>query len=257
MKEYHSKGTICTTGPFGIECAICTIEYIEREDDTFCYIFTPNYSVMDLLGYEYFDGIPGLDLDLRKERYIRENFVPSFISERVPQKNRVDYIKLLKKAGLEMMEPIEYLIRVGARYFGDEYYVARYREKEIISFSEIGKKKNLQGTIKEALERLYHGDDIYFEDLLINDLNREYGVKILSSLLNKYKEVFMRNQLLGVEEGKKKGSYKGRKPLEVDIEAYFSALEEVKEKKITPKEAAEKVGISIDKYYRLKKKYGE
>lgn len=43
---------------------------------------------MNLLDVDIFQGIPGIDLDLKKEKYIRDNVIPSFISERFPSQNR-------------------------------------------------------------------------------------------------------------------------------------------------------------------------
>ena len=120
MKTFESVGTICNPGPFNLIYAICDLEYILNDDDSFKYIFTPNYNTIDLLTSEYFQGIPGLNLDLKKEVYIREYRIPTFISERVPQKNREDYLELLAKVNMEYMDPIEYLIRTDEQYFGDD-----------------------------------------------------------------------------------------------------------------------------------------
>lgn len=77
----------------------------------FEYVFEPNYFLIDLLDSKYFQGIPGLNLDLKKQEYIRKNIIPTFISERVPQKNREDFYELLEKLNMKSMDPIEYLIR--------------------------------------------------------------------------------------------------------------------------------------------------
>lgn len=50
-------------------------------------------------------------MDLKKKEYIRKNIIPTFISERVPQKNREDFYELLEKLNMKFMDPIEYLIR--------------------------------------------------------------------------------------------------------------------------------------------------
>lgn len=56
-----------------------------------------------------FQGIPSLNLDLKKEVYVRENILPTFILERVPSKNREDLYDLLKSVNLTYIDPIEYL----------------------------------------------------------------------------------------------------------------------------------------------------
>lgn len=58
------------------EYRVAKIEYIEREDATYQYRLSPDYSVIGLLGPEYFQGIPGLNPDLHKECYVRENRRP-------------------------------------------------------------------------------------------------------------------------------------------------------------------------------------
>ena len=91
MKSSVSKGIICLKDELNIEFRVCVIEYILNEDETFEYRFYPNYDVISLLSDNLFQGIPGLNLDLKKEVYIRKNILPVFISERVPSKNREDY----------------------------------------------------------------------------------------------------------------------------------------------------------------------
>ena len=60
-------------------------------------------------------------------------------------------------------------------------------------------------------------------------------------------------QLFGIEAAKQKNKYKGRKPIDVDRLAFLEIYERIKKKEITVKEGAKKLGISIDKYYRVKK----
>ena len=55
------------------------------------------------------------------------------------------------------------------------------------------------------------------------------------------------------QKAKKAGVYRGRKPKEFDREKLMELLREVESKKMTAKEAAAILNISIDKYYRLKR----
>ena len=121
MRTYRSFGTICVKGPYNLVFALCDIEYILKEDDSFRYVFKPNYNVIELLDSKYFQGIPGLNLDLKEKEYIRDNMIPTFISERVPMKNREDYNELLELVGMDYMDPIEYLISYGL-YFGADLF---------------------------------------------------------------------------------------------------------------------------------------
>ena len=100
---------------------IVEIEYTEREDESFFYKITPNYSVISLLSEKDFQGIPGLNLDLKKESYIRENIVPVFISERTPGENREDLWVLLESCNMRYLNRLEWLIRTKTRYSGDSF----------------------------------------------------------------------------------------------------------------------------------------
>ena len=95
MKTYISKGKICIKGHYNLIYAVCDITYQLNEDDSFKYVFEPNYSVIELTDTSFFQGIPGLNLDLKKKEYIRTK-IPTFISERVPSRNREDYVELLE-----------------------------------------------------------------------------------------------------------------------------------------------------------------
>jgi len=249
MKTYNSVGTICLKGPCNLTYKLCKIEYILNEDETYKYIFTPNYSVMELLDSYYFQGIPGINLDLKKEVYIRENRIPTFISERVPQKNREDYYELLEKVNMEYMDPILYLIRTTKKYSGDNLYVVPFEEKITICLDEY--KTN--DITREIIKNICLGNNIEYKNQLINDENRKefhdlfLGIYSVTYNSNKAK------QKEGIEKAKKDGKYIGRKPISVDKLRFLELLDEVNNKKITSKEAANKLGISIDKYYRLRK----
>lgn len=96
---------------------------------------SPNYAAIDLTDTSFFQGIPGLNLDLRRKQYVRANRV-CFISERVPQPNRVDYYELLEEVGMTYMDPIHYLIRTDKVYFGDRLYMIPNQEKKTAGFSD-------------------------------------------------------------------------------------------------------------------------
>lgn len=88
MKTYISKGTICIKGPFQLIYAVCKITYQLNEDDSFKYVFEPNYSVISLLDSSIFQGIPGLNLDLKEKEYIRTKTLLSLPKEFLPRKEK-------------------------------------------------------------------------------------------------------------------------------------------------------------------------
>lgn len=53
--------------------------------------------MIDSLPASIFQGIPGLDMSLRPERYYRVNMTPYFISERTPSEGREDLWELLEE----------------------------------------------------------------------------------------------------------------------------------------------------------------
>ena len=70
MKEIKKYGSIIF--PYcGINFNICTIIETINGDD-FYYTFIPNYNIINLIpSYAGFEGIQGLNLDIKKEKYER------------------------------------------------------------------------------------------------------------------------------------------------------------------------------------------
>ncbi len=185
MKTYESRGSICFPGPYGLIYRICDLTYYLDDDETFHYVFTPNYAVIELLEGTSFQGIPGLNLDLKKKQYVRLEKTPVFISERVPGKNREDLQELLERVGLEYMDPIEYLIRTDEQYFGDPLFVLPYREKSVFTMDGGQSSKTSAVLMKEALTHICEGDDLFFCGQTIDDSNRLAFHRVFLSLYSR------------------------------------------------------------------------
>lgn len=254
MKIYESNANICVKGNHNIVYRVAEIQYLEKEDGYTRYTFIPNYSVISLLDSKYFQGIPGLNLDLKRERYIRENMTPVFISERVPMKNRVDYQKLLNDVGLEVMEPIQYLLRTKLQYFGDNFFLLPYKEKETFTIKKKEEKKSSSAFIRELLEKIAAGDDVSINGCLIDDDNRKTLHGVLMFIYSRSIEAQKLSQKEGIAKAKESGVYKGRKPKKVDILKFEDALAKIERKNLSVKDACLYLGISVDKFYREKKK---
>jgi hypothetical protein len=250
MKEYRSVGTICVKDEFNLVYKVCKIEYILYDDDKFKFVFTPNYSVIHLLHTNLFQGIPGLNLDLNKEEYIRDNMNPVFISERVPSKNREDYYELLAELNMEYMDPIKYLILTDKKYSGDNLFVEAYEEKRLINIDETTLNNDL--LIGKVLKNICLGNDILFNGTRIDDSNRESFYNIFIILYKKCCESKKNIIQEGINNAKKEGKYKGRKPIQVDMDLFNDRLERVERKELTRQQVMNELGISKDKYYRLK-----
>lgn len=254
MKTYYSRGLIVVKDKFNITHLLSKIEYFCNEDETFKYVFTPSYSTISLLKSDIFQGLPGLNLDIKKEKYERINRVPVFISERVPNKNREDYYELLKEVNMEYMDPIEYLIRVKGQYFGDPYFVIAYKDKEKIDLDNLKGKYTNTELNKIILDNIAIGNDIIFNDTLINDDNRKLIYDILIKLYKRSVTYKKEKQLEGISLAKINGKYKGRKRIEIDVINFLNYLNKINNKEITVKEACKNLGITIDKFYREKKR---
>lgn len=244
MESKTYEATICLRNQ-GLVYYLCDISYTVDANDNYDYVFTPNYSVIDLLDSSVFQGIPGLNLDDRKPKYIRKNIIPTFISERVPQKNRVDLYDLLKEAGLDYINPIIYLLNTKNQYFGDNFFLLKKEDKVLVDLNNNQKKNNTFGMLKTLLNNIVKGNDIIFNSLLINDLNRKQIYLAYMGLYEKsYKEL-----IKTVSEG----NARGRKAIIVDMFRFEELNNDFNKKKISAKEAANKLGISIDKFYRLRR----
>ena len=253
MTGFETKGTICVFDKNKLLYALCEIDYLINKDETFRYRFKPNYSVIELLKSDVFQGIPGLNLDSKKDEYIRENIVPTFISERVPSKNRENYYMMLEEHGLDYMDPIMYLINDSGRYSGDTLFVIRYEEKKDVSYDDFNNNKTNNALIRDILSNICLGNDVIIGGQRIDDTNRKAFYDVLLAIYLRSVELKKIAQEEGINKAKEKGVYKGRKAISVDMLKYMELLDQVKRKMITPREAADKLGISIDKYYRIRK----
>ena len=253
MNRIKSDGLICIKNKINIEFAVCKIEYILWEDETFKYIFTPYYDVISLLESNIFQGIPGIEIDLKKKEYIRENVIPTFIAERVPSEKREDYYELIQKVGMNYMNPVDYLIKTQGKYSGDNLYVKEFTERKNVVIDDVVKKSNSLGVIKIMLDNLAYGNKI-----VLNDRTIENSLDIFQTLTYIYQKGYdeiKEKQRLGRDEAKKMGNYKGRKAIEIDKLLFLEQVEQLDSKIITIDKVLKNLKISRATFYRLKKKY--
>ncbi len=212
MKEIYTVGDICLDDEYGFVYKVAKIEYFEREDETYKYIFTPDYSVINLLDSHLFQGIPGMNLDLKRPEYIRENVVPVFISERTPSKNREDLVELLEECGMDYLNRLEWLIRTDTRYSGDKLYVLRHEDTdsmiEIQTLDTLGNRS--AAMCRRLLELICYGRKVCSDEIIISDLNRREIYELLMTLYKKEKKYIDGRRKAGIKESALKGNYKGR-----------------------------------------------
>ena len=183
MKENITSGTICLRDDLGIEYRVCRIDQIIRDDGHYSYVFIPDYTVIDMLSPPLYQGIPGLNLDLRKEEYVREDMIPVFISERTPGENRADLWELLESVGMDYQNRLEWLIRTNLQYFGDNFYVIRYEEKKTVDMREL--ELTFRNMAVRILEEICAGNEVILPHVTIDSGNRTAMYYLLTDILAK------------------------------------------------------------------------
>lgn len=276
--DYTNAGVIKAVGKYGEKYSVGKIEYQSFFNEEYQYIFTPYWDVIDGLDASVFQGIPGLTMELRLEKYYRVNMQPVFITERSPSKNREDLWELLESVGLDYYDRFEWLIRTTLICGNDNLIVERYREeKKEFTYEEaienpeqlqygdrviIRSQSSISANPAVYTERLLHllgtGAFVFFEKegLQIDIENRDSVMMILRQQYYAERLLGKQRHQAGIERAKQRGEYRGRKKISVDA----SQLQKVKElfhaKKITEKQAMERLGIASRStfYRRLKEK---
>lgn len=258
MKECTTIGLICLKDDLDIEYKIAKLTYTEREDESFTYIFTPCYNVIELLSPPVFQGIQGLDLELHKEEYIRENRIPVFISERTPGKNREDLGELLEQVGMQYLNQLEWLIRTETRYPGDRFYVKRYTpgdEKKRVMLTEPLPAERAGTSCRKFLDIICRGDDIEAQNYVIDDTNRRSFYSLLISLYRGKKEYSKARRAEGIGKSAAQGKYRGRQRIQIDDRKAAEIFDASHLKQLTEAEALDRLGISRSTFYRRLKEY--
>lgn len=259
MKSVTTSGVICLKDDYNIVYKIARIDQILYEDDTFSYTFVPYYNVMDLLPATLFQGIPGLDLSLRKAEYKRNNVLPVFISERTPGENRENLQELLADCNMDRLNRLEWLIRTKTRYSGDRLYVIRYDKlldrKTINAASIFDLSMNNDMIKKKLLDIICAGDYFSSKELTINDANRREYYHMLMPLYINAQEIQHKKRLAGIEQGKSKGVYRGKKRIRIDEIQANSIFDAYLSSGISETEAVSKLGVSRSTFFRRLKEY--
>ena len=127
--SYRNSGIIKAVTASGEKIQVARIDYESFENEEFQYIISPFWDIIDVLSPKVFQGIPGIDMELRLEHYYRVNYVPVFITERTPGESREDLWELLESVGLDYYDRLEWLIRTNLRAAIDNLIVERARDE--------------------------------------------------------------------------------------------------------------------------------
>ena len=253
MRKLTTNGFICLEDDYKFIYKIAKIEYEEWEDGTFNYIFRPFYNVIDMLPDHLFQGIPGLDLSLKKAVYERKNIVPTFISERTPSEHREDLWELMEESGMQTLNRLEWLIKTNKRYSGDRFFVMPFDGKDAVSY----KKRSMYDLVKRSdslkkklLEIICFGDYLYADDIVIDDMSRHYYYRLLMPM---YIREFERKKMLrmrGIEKAKEQNVYKGRGQIKIDPLLFDRVVNDYVHGKISADQASLILKISRATFFR-------
>jgi len=265
MKKNSVKATILAKdNRLNISYSVCYLKQIYYEDDSFQYIFKPHYSVIDLPDHSIFQGIPGLNLDMKKESYIREKKIPTFIYERTPQKNREDLWELLDEVGLEYLDHLEWLIRTNKIYTGDHltveaYHSPRtYQEPAPVYHGDrfiINNIEDISGgnykIIEFLLEIIIKGAFFESDGFVINNDNRSAMHKLLLPLYKNEIQSRRRKQQKGIQNARGQDKYTGRKKIDVSLPLLEEVIEKRGRDEISVHEAMKELNLtSRSTFYR-------
>lgn len=269
--SYVNSGIIKAVMKTGEKISIAQIDYQEFDEENFQYVISPYWEIIDGLPSSVFQGIPGIDMDLRLEKYYRVNYIPTFIAERTPSENREDLWELLEAVGLDYYDRFEWLLRTTMRAANDNLIVEKRRESQVIEEFMSERLPMLQygdKLIVEAMEAIADTatgfmDDIFTVvtsgvdminqngEIIIDKTAREGMVPVVVTQRIIARREYAANRRAGIEQAKKKGKYTGRKPIEVDEQVLRQVNQEFKERLITIEEAMRRAKIgSKSTFYR-------
>lgn len=273
--SYINSGIIKAVMKNGDKVSVAQIDYQEFDEENFQYVISPYWEIVDGLPASVFQGIPGIDMELRLKDYYRVNYIPTFISERTPSESREDLWELLESVGLDYYDRFEWLLRTNMRAANDNLIVERRRLQETVEQFASGVVSGLQygdKVIVESLEAIADttagladgmfgivtsGVDVITQSgqVLVDAMTRAAMIPymITQRIISRRERTANRQE--GIEKAKKDGKYTGRKPIEVDETALRQVAKELDEGLITVEEAMRRTKISSrSTFYRKLKK---
>lgn len=271
IPSYINSGIIKVVMKSGEKISVAQIDYQEFDEENFQYVISPYWEIIDGLPSSVFQGIPGIDMELRLERYYRVNYIPTFITERTPSENREDLWEILESVGLDYYDRFEWLLRTTMRSANDNLIVERRRVSQIVEEFTTGMLPALQYGDKivvdsmEAIadtaagftDRIFtvvtNGVDIITQSgqVLVDAVTRAAMVPIVVTQRMITRREHVVNRRDGIEQAKKDGKYTGRKPIEVDKKVLRQVNQELKDGLITVEEAMRRTKIgSKSTFYR-------
>lgn len=271
VPTYVNSGIIKAVMKSGEKISVAQIDYQEFDEENFQYVISPYWEIVDGLPASVFQGIPGIDMELRLKDYYRVNYIPTFIAERTPSENREDLWELLESVDLDYYDRFEWLLRTKMRAANDNLIVERRRIEETVGQFTSGIISGLQygdKVIVESLETIADttagltdgmfnivtsGIDVVTESgqVLVDAMTRAAMIPYMVAQRIMSRRERISHQQAGIEQAKKDGKYAGRKPTPVDENVLRQVAKELDEGIITIEEAMKRTKInSRSTFYR-------
>ena len=271
VPTYVNSGIIKAVMKSGEKISVAQIDYQEFDEENFQYVISPYWEIVDGLPASVFQGIPGIDMDLRLKDYYRVNYIPTFIAERTPSESREDLWELLESVNLDYYDRFEWLLRTKMRAANDNLIVERRRIEETVGQFASGIISGLQygdKVIVESMETIADttagltdgmfnivtsGIDVVTESgqVLVDAMTRAAMIPYMVAQRIMSRRERISHQQAGIEQAKKDGKYAGRKPTPVDENVLRQVAKELDEGIITVEEAMKRTKInSRSTFYR-------
>ena len=271
VPTYVNSGIIKAVMKSGEKISVAQIDYQEFDEENFQYVISPYWEIVDGLPASVFQGIPGIDMDLRLKDYYRVNYIPTFIAERTPSESREDLWELLESVDLDYYDRFEWLLRTKMRAANDNLIVERRRIEEtvgqfasgIISGLQYGDKvivdsmETIADTTAGLTDGMFNivtsGIDVVTESgqILVDATTRAAMIPYMVAQRIMSRRERISHQQAGIEQAKKDGKYAGRKPTPVDENVLRQVAKELDEGIITVDEAMKRTKInSRSTFYR-------
>ena len=271
VPTYVNSGIIKAVMKSGEKISVAQIDYQEFDEENFQYVISPYWEIVDGLPASVFQGLPGIDMDLRLKDYYRVNYIPTFIAERTPSESREDLWELLESVDLDYYDRFEWLLRTKMRAANDNLIVERRRIEETVGQFASGIISGLQygdKVIVESMETIADttagltdgmfnivtsGIDVVTESgqVLVDAMTRAAMIPYMVAQRIMSRRERISHQQAGIEQAKKDGKYAGRKPTPVDENVLRHVAKELDEGIITVEEAMKRTKInSRSTFYR-------
>lgn len=255
---------------------VAEVSFERYDDQNFQYVFSPYWKLIEFLPKDVFNGIPGINMDVKKEHYYRVNMTPSFISKRTPSRTRENVKELLDEVGLDYYDRFEWLLRTD-RHCGDDNLVVERKRNEESVFETID---------AETINSVQPGDKIILDRLCDIAPNRKMLSESLFRLLQSGATISIKEDNItfsaelspnplyilermmeysraydairrkeGIEQAKSEEKYKGRKRMEVDALVFQDIADKFEKRIIIETQALDKLGMSRSTFYRRMREY--